>query len=84
MKNIWRFLIGLLVGIIGFFLILSIIALLSPLILGFALLGTAIVIIFWVLFSILIAFAFVFFMTRKEKPHKKNVNYSISQGKEIK
>ena len=87
MHNFFRFLIG--IGI--FFLIVIVggilLALFSPLLIGGAYLFVIIAGIVGLILAIICFFTFIWYMSRKQPEAEKeagNVNYSISQGKEVK
>jgi archaellum biogenesis protein FlaJ (TadC family) len=79
MKNIFRFLIALILGVV--FIALMIIIL--PLILGVTFIFALIVGIIGFFFFIISFFAFFWYVSRKEPEIKNNNNYSIDQGRKI-
>lgn len=84
MKDIFRFFIGLVVGIVSFALLIGILILLTPLVLGVALLGSAVFIIVGIVFIVAMALAFVWYASKKQPKHNKHIKYSIKQGREVK
>ncbi|MBD3313754.1 hypothetical protein GF345_04900 [Candidatus Woesearchaeota archaeon] len=84
MRNIIRFLIGLLVFLVLLLTGIIALALLSPAIIGASLLFALVGAIAAIIFAIALFFAFIWFMSRKEPDEGKSRNYSIKQGEEIK
>ena len=84
MKNIYHFLIGILIAIISLAVILIIIPLILPISVIATIFGSTILFILTVLYVIGLTFAFVWFLSREEEKPNLKATYSIKQGREIK
>jgi len=77
MKNLFRFLTGVLIFILVIILGLILLPFLFPLII----ISSALYFILIAIFVFLGIIAFIWYMSREEKPKKRSKNYSIKQGK---
>lgn len=84
MKNIYRFLIGLLISIVSLAAVLVVISLILPFAVITSILGSTLLLILTILYLIGTAFAFVWYLSREEEKPNLKIKYSIKQGKEVK
>ena len=77
MNNVFRFLIGILVFIGVIIIGLLLLAFALP----FIFVGSVLYIVIIAIFVVLGAIAFIWYMSRNEKPRKKNKKYSIKKAK---